>query len=81
MATVTEKISEALVGATTEPQLSEQNRLEFLKYAIKDETSGEYYMTEHEFVEAIAPAAEDYVCICSYNTARPTLTTRVTAQD
>ncbi|KAE9962508.1 hypothetical protein BLS_000246 [Venturia inaequalis] len=60
MATVTEKVSEALVGAVTEPELSEQNRLEFLKHAIKDEATGEYYMTEHEFVEAIAPAAEDY---------------------
>jgi solute carrier family 25 aspartate/glutamate transporter 12/13 len=65
MATVTEKVSETLLGASTEPQLSEQNRQEFLKHAMKDETTGEYYMTEHEFVEAIAPAAEDYVCICS----------------
>lgn len=66
MATVTEKVSEALVGAVTEPELSEQNRLEFLKHAIKDDATGEYYMTEHEFVEAIAPAAEDYVRIHYY---------------
>jgi solute carrier family 25 (mitochondrial aspartate/glutamate transporter), member 12/13 len=79
MATVTEKVTEALVGASTEPQLSDQNRLEFLKHAIKDEATSEYYMTEHEFVEAIAPAAEDYVCIHSLPIARLPLTTKTTA--
>jgi solute carrier family 25 aspartate/glutamate transporter 12/13 len=61
MATVTEKVQETLLGKETEPQLSEQNRQEFLKHAIIDEETGEYYMTEHEFIEAIAPTSEDYV--------------------
>ena len=60
MATVTEKVKESLIGATTEPQLSEQSRHEFLKHAHKEE-DGEYYMTEPEFINAIAPASEDYV--------------------
>jgi solute carrier family 25 aspartate/glutamate transporter 12/13 len=79
MATVTEKVSEALVGASTEPHLSEQDRLGFLKHAIKDESTGEYYMTEHEFVEAVAPVAEDYVCIHLLQIAKHGLITHVTA--
>ena len=62
MATVTEQIKESLVGTVTEPQLSEGSRAEFLKHAHKDE-DGEYYMTEQEFINAIAPTSEDYVCL------------------
>lgn len=64
MATVKDTIKESLVGASTEPQLSDQNRREFLQHAHKDE-DGEYYMTEQEFINAIAPASEDYVRPCS----------------
>jgi solute carrier family 25 aspartate/glutamate transporter 12/13 len=63
MATVTEKVKDTLLGVESAPGVSEQNRSDFMKYAIKDEVSGEYYMTEHEFIEAIAPEGEDYVLI------------------
>lgn len=62
MATVTEQIKESLVGASTEPQLSEDSRRTFLKHA-HEESDGEHYMTEQEFINAIAPTSEDYVCV------------------
>lgn len=61
MATIKEQVKESLLGSTQEPQLSQQSRTTFLKHAIKDEKTGEYYMTELEFINAIAPASEDYV--------------------
>lgn len=61
MATVTEALKEKVLGTEVEPQLSAQTRNNFLQYARKDESSGEYYMTETEFVDAIAPEGEDYV--------------------
>jgi len=64
MATVTEALKEKVLGTELEPQLSAQTRNNFLQYAKKDEGSDEYYMTETEFVDAIAPEGEDYVSDC-----------------
>ena len=61
MATVQAQVKESLLGATHEPELSTQTQQTFDRNAKKDETTGEYYMTEHEFVNAIAPDTEDYV--------------------
>lgn len=61
MAQVVDSVKEALLGTEDEPQLSSQTRLEFMQHAIKDEESGEYYLGEHEFINAIAPEGEDYV--------------------
>lgn len=63
MATVTEALKEKVLGTEVEPQLSSQTRQNFLQHAKKDENSDEYYMTEAEFVDAIAPEGEDYVSI------------------
>jgi len=71
MATVTESVKEALLGTEEEPQLSSQTRAEFQQHAKKDDESGEYYMGETEFIDAIAPASEDYVSL-------PTLYSRAT---
>ncbi|TKA74261.1 hypothetical protein B0A49_06469 [Cryomyces minteri] len=60
MATITESVTEALLGTTQEPQLSQQTRAEFMKHARKDEQTDEYYLGEEEFIEAIAPESEDY---------------------
>ena len=60
MATVKESVKESLLGATVEPQLSQQARVTFEKFARSDE-EGERYMTEDDFVNAIAPENEDYV--------------------
>jgi hypothetical protein len=60
MATVTDTVKETLVGTTREPQLSAQAKATFDKHAKKDE-AGELYMSDEEFVDAIAPKDEDYV--------------------
>lgn len=61
MATVQAAVKESLLGATREPDLSTQTRATFDRHAKKDEATGEYFMTENEFVDAIAPENEDYV--------------------
>ncbi|KAL8828475.1 MAG: hypothetical protein Q9191_002570 [Dirinaria sp. TL-2023a] len=60
MATVQTQVKESLLGTTREPELSTQTRQAFDRNAKKDEATGDFYMTEHEFVDAIAPDAEDY---------------------
>lgn len=61
MATVKEAVKESLLGSTIEPQLTVQAKAVFEKHARRDEESGELYMTEDDFVNAIAPQEEDYV--------------------
>lgn len=61
MATVKEQVKEVLVGTTEEPQLSQQTRAVFSQHALQDEKTGERYLGEDEFVDAIAPRNEDYV--------------------
>lgn len=56
--TVKDAVKESLIGTSDE---SHQVRTNFLRHARKDETSGEYFMTEDDFVDAIAPKHEDYV--------------------
>jgi solute carrier family 25 aspartate/glutamate transporter 12/13 len=60
---VKDAAKETLLGVEVEPgtEYSAQTRNEFMQYAIKDEESGEYYMTAKEFVDAVAPAGENYV--------------------
>ncbi|KAF2815101.1 calcium-binding mitochondrial carrier protein-like protein Aralar1 [Mytilinidion resinicola] len=60
MATVKEQIGEVLLGTTQEPQLSQQTRAAFLEHAVKDEETGELYLGENEFINAVAPETEDY---------------------
>jgi solute carrier family 25 aspartate/glutamate transporter 12/13 len=67
MTTVKEQIGEVLLGTAQEPQLSQQTRAVFMKHAIKDEATGELYLGENEFIDAVAPETEDYV-----NTPRTT---------
>jgi hypothetical protein len=61
MATVTEQVGEVLLGTTEEPQLSQLTRAAFMKHAQKDETTGEYFLSEEQFIDAVAPESEDYV--------------------
>ena len=81
MATVTEKVQEALVGTTEEPQLGQIERATFLKHARQDE-NGEHYLDEESFVNAVAPESEDYVSTPRF-TCAPLRLTRAspTAQD
>lgn len=61
MASVTEKVSEVLLGTEELPQLSAQSKENFMKHALRSKESGEYYLNEEKFIDAIAPASEDYV--------------------
>jgi hypothetical protein len=70
MASVGEQVGEVLLGTTDEPQLSQLTRAAFLQHAQKDEASGDYFLNEDQFIEAIAPESEDYVstlpAMCRY---------------
>ena len=69
MATVTEKVKETLVGTEEEPQeLSAQKRGEFLRNALEDEATGEQYLDEAAFINAVAPEGEDYVSCALFST-------------
>lgn len=63
-AKIKETVKETLVGtAIDEPdaQLSAQSRARFNAHAVKDAETGELYMGQDEFINAIAPEDEDYV--------------------
>jgi solute carrier family 25 aspartate/glutamate transporter 12/13 len=60
MATVTEQVGEVLLGTTEEPQLSQLMRQTFLRHATKND-DGDYYLSESDFIDAVAPESEDYV--------------------
>ncbi|KAF2254551.1 calcium-binding mitochondrial carrier protein-like protein Aralar1 [Trematosphaeria pertusa] len=66
MATVKEQVGEVLLGTTEGPQLSQLMRSTFMRHAQKDESTGEYYLSEDEFIEAVAPGSEDYHKIKRY---------------
>jgi solute carrier family 25 aspartate/glutamate transporter 12/13 len=61
--TAKEAVKESLLGAETagEEQLSAQSKATFEKNARRDEKSGELFMGEEEFINAVAPKGEDYV--------------------
>ncbi|KAG5994098.1 hypothetical protein E4U43_003320 [Claviceps pusilla] len=64
-AVVKETVKETLVGTTTEEEpghapLSAQSRARFNSHAVKDAETGELYMGQDEFINAIAPEDEDY---------------------
>ena len=61
MATAKVAIKESLLGSEREPDLSFQSKASFDRYAKSEEASGEHYMTENEFVNAVAPVSENYV--------------------
>ncbi|KAF2476473.1 calcium-binding mitochondrial carrier protein-like protein Aralar1 [Lindgomyces ingoldianus] len=60
MSTVKDQVGEVLLGTSEEPQMSQLTRAAFMKHALKDEASGEYYLSENEFIDAVAPESEDY---------------------
>lgn len=54
-------IKESLLGAERDSELSTHTRSTFERNARQDESSEEAYMTEEDFIDAIAPASENYV--------------------
>lgn len=59
---VKETVKETLLGAEEDPQLTQTSRFNFMKHAVKEEGSEDYYMSPEQFIDAIAPPTEDYVC-------------------
>ncbi|KAL6705814.1 mitochondrial aspartate-glutamate transporter agc1 [Coniothyrium glycines] len=66
MASVTEQVGEVLLGTTDEPQLSQLTRAAFMKHAHKDEATGDYFLNQDQFIDAVAPESEDYHKIKRY---------------
>lgn len=65
------------MGSSEEPQVKGN----FYRHARKDE-SGELYMNEEDFINAIAPAQEDYVSFAiPWKLESGQLLTALTAQD
>lgn len=58
-----EAVRETLLGAeqVEDVKLSAHSKATFDKNSQKDEDTGELYMSEGEFINAIAPETEDYV--------------------
>jgi len=58
-----EVVKETLLGSeqAESVQLSAQSKATFEKNAKTDEATGESYIGEEEFINAIAPEGEDYV--------------------
>lgn len=61
MATAKLAVKESLLGTTREPELSQQTKATFDRNARQDEATGDSYMIEEDFVNAIAPTSENYV--------------------
>ncbi|KAL1992458.1 hypothetical protein VTN49DRAFT_4490 [Thermomyces lanuginosus] len=60
MSKVAGAVKASLMGSEEEPQLSQQIRARFMQHARKDPETGELYMTEKEFIDAVAPKDQDY---------------------
>ncbi|KAK4987574.1 mitochondrial aspartate-glutamate transporter agc1 [Elasticomyces elasticus] len=60
MATIEDTVEEKLVETEEEADIPVQTRLDFSQYALKDQETGEEYMTEREFIDAVAPETEDH---------------------
>ena len=63
MATAKIAVKESLLGVEKEPNLSSQTKATFDKNAKIDEATGEAYLTEDDFVNAVAPETENYVSL------------------
>lgn len=60
---VKEAVKETLVGSEEGTQVSAQSRAHFTSNAIKDPETGELYLGNDEFVQAVAPKNEDFVSL------------------
>ena len=58
---VKEAVKETLVGSDEPVQLSSQTKSRFFSNAVKDPETGELYMSQEEFINAVAPQNEDFV--------------------
>lgn len=62
MADVKGSLKSSLVGTSSpEPTLTFQIKSHFQRHSTTNKETGEQYMTEEDFINAIAPKHEDYV--------------------
>lgn len=63
LTTAKEVVKDSLLGSEVaeDLQLSAQSKATFEKHSRKDEKGAEDYMSEEDFINAIAPTDEDYV--------------------
>lgn len=57
---IKETVKESLLGTETPEGVSSESRARFLQHASIEE-NGELYMSQDDFINAIAPEGEDYV--------------------
>lgn len=60
---VKEAVKESLIGVEEPAQASTQTKARFNQNAVKDATTGDLFLGEEEFINAVAPLTEDYVSI------------------
>lgn len=58
MAAAVEAAKESLLGTDDESQLNSQGRSQFMQHATKDEDTGDLYLDETGFVDAVAPVGD-----------------------
>lgn len=58
---IKEAVKETLIGSEESIQVSAQTKANFIKHALKDPETGDLYMGADQFIDAVAPANEDYV--------------------
>lgn len=59
--TVKDAVKGSFLGTEEPTELSSKTKAAFVSSATKDPESGELYMSQEQFINAIAPADEDYV--------------------
>ncbi|KAK8212315.1 calcium-binding mitochondrial carrier protein-like protein Aralar1 [Phyllosticta capitalensis] len=57
---IKESVTGALPGTTEEPNLTDVARAQFYKHAVKDESTGEFFLGKDQFIDGVAPATEDF---------------------
>ena len=65
MATAKLAVKESLLRTTRESELSTQTKATFDRNARQDNKNEELFMTEEDFINAIAPKSENYVSLWS----------------
>lgn len=66
---IKESLKETLLGSEEPENVSTESKTRFLKYATLEE-EGETYMSQEDFINAIAPPEEDYVSATNNSTLR-----------
>lgn len=64
--TVKDAVKGTLLGSQEPTEFSAQTKARFNRYAVKDPQTGELFLGQEEFINAIAPPDEDYVSCRMY---------------